>query len=42
MVSDEYFYHMKGGKPLSATRNTEVQEQLPDFCLRVTGVEPPS
>jgi NAD(P)-dependent dehydrogenase (short-subunit alcohol dehydrogenase family) len=35
MVSGEYFYHMKRGKP-------EVQEQLRDFCLRVTGVELPS
>lgn len=42
MVSGEYFYHRKRAKPLPTTRNTEAQEQLLDFCRRVTGVELPS
>jgi NAD(P)-dependent dehydrogenase (short-subunit alcohol dehydrogenase family) len=42
MVSGEYFYHLKREKPLSATRDTEVQERLLDFCRSVTGIELPS
>jgi NAD(P)-dependent dehydrogenase (short-subunit alcohol dehydrogenase family) len=41
-VSGEYFYHMEKRNPHPATRDADTQDQLLDFCSRVTGVELPS
>jgi NAD(P)-dependent dehydrogenase (short-subunit alcohol dehydrogenase family) len=41
-VSGEYFYHMEKRNPHPATRDAGTQDQLLDFCSRVTGVELPS
>lgn len=41
-VSGEYFYHKRLRSPLPATRETELQEQLPDAGKRSCGVELPA